>query len=210
MQVRSLIALMKTAENLKNNTRHSWTSTGRHESVAEHSWRLALLALFMRDEFPDADIDKVIRMCLIHDMGEAFTGDIPAFHKEAAHEAAEAVAYQGWLDSLPDSYKDELSRLWQEMASQQSTEARLYKALDKMETLMQHNEADTATWLPLEHELNLTYGSEQVAFSPFLNELKVAINDDSRAKTLLAKDSAIASANHDKNMGNGACACCNK
>jgi putative hydrolase of HD superfamily len=182
MQAKSLIALMKTAEHLKNNTRHSWTSTGRHESVAEHSWRLALLALFMRDEFPDADIDKVIRMCLIHDMGEAFTGDIPAFHKKASHEAAEAVAYQGWLDSLPPPYREDLTRLWQEMEAQQSTEARLYKALDKMETLMQHNEADIGTWLPIEHELNLTYGTEQVAFSSWLKELKEAINQDSRDK----------------------------
>ena len=210
MNVRNLINLMKTAENLKNNTRHSWTSTGRHESVAEHSWRLTLLALFVRDEFPEADIDKVIRMCLIHDMGEAFTGDIPAFLKDADHETAETIAYQGWLDSLPPPYREDLSELWHEMEAQQTVEARLYKALDKMETLIQHNEADTATWLPLEHELNLTYGSEQVAFSPFLNELKTAINDDSRKKTALVKDSAMASANHEKNMGNGAGTCCNK
>ena len=182
MQVRSLINLMKTAEHLKNNTRHSWTSTGRHESVAEHSWRLALLALFMRDEFPDADIDKVIRMCLIHDMGEAFTGDIPAFHKKEAHEMAEAAAYQGWLDSLPAPYREDLTLLWQEMEAQQTVESRLYKALDKMETLMQHNEADIVTWLPIEHELNLTYGTEQVAFSSWLEELKATINQDSRDK----------------------------
>ena len=48
---------LKVAEKLKCNTRHSWTSSGRHESVAEHSWRVALMALLMRDEFPELDMD---------------------------------------------------------------------------------------------------------------------------------------------------------
>ena len=191
MDVRRLIDLMKVAENLKNHTRHSWTSSGRHESVAEHSWRLALLALFVKDEFPDADIDKVIRMCLIHDMGEAFTGDIPAFLKERSHEIVEAQAYETWLDTLPQPFNMELTALWHEMEAQTTPEAKLYKALDKLETLMQHNEADTATWLPLEHALNLTYGTQHVAFSPYLMELKAAIDDDTRAKSaaFLARES---------------------
>ena len=82
MNTSTFLEILKVAEKLKCNTRHSWTSSGRHESVAEHSWRVALMALLMRDEFPELDMDKVIRMCLIHDLGEAFTGDIPAFDKK--------------------------------------------------------------------------------------------------------------------------------
>ena len=82
MEAGKFLDLMHLAENLKNNTRHSWTSTGRRESVAEHSWRLTVMAYFVKDEFPEADIDRVIRMCMFHDMGEAFTGDIPAFEKK--------------------------------------------------------------------------------------------------------------------------------
>ena len=77
MDVRSFLNALHIAERLKDTTRHSYTSKGRHESVAEHSWRIALMAFFLRDEFPEADMDKVMRMCLIHDLGEAFTGDIP-------------------------------------------------------------------------------------------------------------------------------------
>ena len=84
-----LLEALHTAEKLKDTTRHCYTSKGRHESVAEHSWRIALMAFWLRDEFPQADMDKVIRMCLIHDLGECFTGDIPAFDKTAADEAAE-------------------------------------------------------------------------------------------------------------------------
>ena len=79
MDPRRLIEIMSVAEKLKNNTRHSWTSSNRQESVAEHSWRLSLMAYFVKDEFPEADISKVILMCIFHDLGEAITGDIPSF-----------------------------------------------------------------------------------------------------------------------------------
>lgn len=79
MDVRQLLNALHVAERLKDTTRHCDTSGGRRESVAEHSWRLALMAYLMRDEFPEADMDKVVQMCLIHDLGEAFTGDIPSF-----------------------------------------------------------------------------------------------------------------------------------
>ena len=78
MNYRNYITFLNTIEKLKCNTRHSWTSTGRQESVAEHSWRLAVMAMLCADEYPDLDMNKVIKMCLIHDFGEALTGDIPA------------------------------------------------------------------------------------------------------------------------------------
>ena len=79
MDSRAFLDFLKVAEKLKCNTRHSYTSSGRCESVAEHSWRLAVMAYFVQDEFPEADIDKVIQMCIFPDMGEEITGDIPAF-----------------------------------------------------------------------------------------------------------------------------------
>ena len=82
MNLEKYFEIMHLTEKLKNNTRHSWLSSGRRESVAEHCYRLTLMAYFMKDEFKDADIDKVIRMCMFHDIGEAFTGDIPTFEKK--------------------------------------------------------------------------------------------------------------------------------
>ena len=89
MEARKLLDALIIAERLKDTTRHCYTSKGRHESVAEHSWMMTLMAFFMRDEFPDVDMDKVIRMCIIHDLGEAFTGDIPTFEKTEANEQTE-------------------------------------------------------------------------------------------------------------------------
>ena len=89
MEITKLLSIMKVAERLKDATRHCYTSGGRHESLAEHCWMASLMAYFLSDEFPEADMGKVIKMCLIHDLGEAFTGDIPTFEKTQAHEEEE-------------------------------------------------------------------------------------------------------------------------
>lgn len=182
MNTRQLIETMAVAENLKNYTRHSWTSTGRQESVAEHSWRLSLLAYFVADEFPEADINKVIQMCIFHDMGEAFTGDIPIFNKTDEHEKIESEKLYSWIDSLPVPYNEKLRQLFTEMDEQKTLEAKIYKALDKIEVVLQHNEAPISTWIPLEYTLNLEHGAKQVEFSTYLKSLKEEINNDSIKK----------------------------
>jgi len=115
LDVTSLLSVLRTAEKLKDTTRHCYTSGGRHESVAEHSWRLCLFAWFLRDEFPELDMDKVLHMCLLHDMGEAFTGDIPTFWKDGVHESEESRLLQNWVDTLPQPYRQELTELYGEM-----------------------------------------------------------------------------------------------
>ncbi len=84
MEARQLLEALHVAERLKDETRHCTTTKGAPENVASHSWRMALMAYFMTDEFPELDMNKVIKMCLIHDLGECFTGDIPTFRKTQA------------------------------------------------------------------------------------------------------------------------------
>ena len=134
MEDRTLLDFLAQAEKLKCNTRHSWTSSDRHESVAEHSWRLVLMAYLMKDEFPDTDIAKVMLMCAVHDLGEAVTGDIPAFEKTKADEQVEEKAVAGLFDTLPEPYHTELTQLFAEMEERKTPEAKLYKALDKLGT----------------------------------------------------------------------------
>ena len=187
MEAKELLRVLHTAERLKDETRHCYTSGGRHESVAEHSWRLALTALFLRDEFPALDMDRVIRMCLIHDLGECFTGDIPSFLKSGGDDERERSALETWVASLPAPYSVELKTLYAEMDALETDEARLYKALDKLEAVIQHNESDIATWLPREYELNLTYADENVAFSDYLKRLREEIRRETRNKIAAAE-----------------------
>ncbi|MCM1189885.1 MAG: HD domain-containing protein [bacterium] len=182
MEIRAFLDFLSVAEKLKCNTRHSFTSSGRHESVAEHSWRLALMAYLVKDEMPGINIDRVILMCLFHDMGEAVTGDIPAFEKTRQDEDVEQTAVSEILKKLPEPYCTEAGELFREMEALQTPEARLYKALDKLEALIQHNEADLSTWLPLEHELQMTYGTEECGFNGYIKRLRDAVREDSARK----------------------------
>ena len=182
MRQTELLQILAVAEKLKCNTRHCYTSSGRHESVAEHSWRIALMAMLIAPEFPEADMNKVIRMCLIHDLGEAFTGDIPTFYKTEADTKKEDAIFDRWVQTLPSQTKEEFSALLSEMNAMETQEAKIYKALDKMEAVIQHNESDIVTWLPLEYDLQLRYGEENVQFSPWFRELKREIDDWTRRK----------------------------
>ena len=177
MKPTELLSILSVAEKLKCNTRHCFTSSGRHESVAEHSWRIALMAMLITPEFPEADMDKVIRMCLIHDLGEAFTGDIPTFWKTEADTQKEDAVFDSWVQTLPEETKREFSALLAEMNALETLEARIYKALDKMEAVIQHNESDISTWLPLEYDLQLRYGGENVKFSPWFQSLKAEVDN---------------------------------
>ena len=187
MKPTELLQILSVAEKLKCNTRHCYTSSGRHESVAEHSWRIALMAMLIAPEFPEADMDKVIRMCLIHDLGEAFTGDIPTFWKTDADTEKEDALFDRWVQTLPEETKREFAALLEEMNALETLEARIYKALDKMEAVIQHNESDISTWLPLEYDLQLTYGAENVQFSPWFQSLKAEIDDWTRQKIAESK-----------------------
>ena len=182
MQPEKLIDFMAVIEKLKCNTRHSWTTSGRRESVAEHSWRLAVLAMLCADEYPTLDMNKVIRMCLVHDLGEALTGDVPSFEKTAQNEMSEQQAWERLLGMLPEPYAGEIGALYAEMEARQTPEARLYKALDNMEAVISHNEASLDTWIPLEYTLNLTYGENTAAWSPYTRELRAYLTEQTRKK----------------------------
>ena len=182
MKPREYIEFLNKIEKLKCNTRHSWTSNGRRESVAEHSWRLSVMALLCADEFHELDIDKVVKMCLIHDFGEAVTGDIPSFYKTAEHEKAEESAVKSLLSSLPLPMKEDFSAIFDEMNALETPEAKLFKSLDNLEAVVSHNEADISTWIPLEYEENLVYGQKNCEWSEWTRELREELRKDSVKK----------------------------
>ncbi len=182
MDPREFLEILHIAERLKDTPRHCTTTKGRRESVAEHSWRISLMAYLLRHEFPELDMDKVVDMCLIHDLGECFTGDIPTFVKTDSDRDTEDSLLHQWVMSLPPELSRDMAALYEEMDAQQTPEAKLYKALDKLEAVIQHNESPIVTWEEHEYELNKTYAFDTVAFSPWLTDLRKAILADTLEK----------------------------
>ena len=140
------------------------------------------MASLLRSEFPDVDIDRVVNMCLIHDLGECFTGDIPTFNKTDQDRDTEDALLDEWVESLPKEVSDYMKALFLEMNAQETKESKLYKALDKLEALIQHNESPIDTWSENEYELNKTYAFKNVEFSKWLMELRKDILKDTLDK----------------------------
>lgn len=189
MNPKILLEMLSVAERLKDTMRHCYTKEGRRESVAEHSWRLALMAYWIKDEIPGLDADKVIKMCLIHDLGESFTGDIPVFMKTAEDSVKEDELLNSWVDTLPENIGTEMRDLYAEMEARETPEAKVYKALDGLEALIAHNESDLSTWEPNEYDLQLVYAFDRVQFDPFLKALREQIKEDTVLKLKEGKTS---------------------
>ena len=118
-ELAGLLEFLRDAERLKTVTRSAFTSTGEVESVAEHTWRLALMATLLAPQFPDVDGARLVRMCLIHDLGEAIGGDVPAPEQarrrasgeEEGKAAGERRDLLTLLRPLPQSLRDEITGL---------------------------------------------------------------------------------------------------
>lgn len=120
--------------------RGSHTSSGRPESVAEHTWRPCLMALMLRNEFPEVDFSRLIRTCIVHDLGEAITGDVPAIEQDAATpKTVKSVSAGSISSAVAERTPSGIGGVVGDYDSVSSPEARLVKALDKLETIMQHN-----------------------------------------------------------------------
>lgn len=182
MDLKMLISFLSKLEKLKCITRHSWTSDGRKESVAEHSWRLAALVYLLKDELKNCDFDKMISMALFHDISEIKFGDIPGFDKTENDIEKEKIA----LEEISKEYEflgiSKVISSVKEFDEKRTEEARIVNAIDKIEGLIQHNEAHINTWIDKEYQLNLTYGIEECKVVKILSDLRNIVKEISEKK----------------------------
>ena len=180
--IEQYLRFIKEAERLKAVTRTAWTHDGRRESTAEHSWRLALFAGLAAGRLPGLNREKVLMMSLIHDMGELYGGDISAAlcpdPQEKTDEESRAVRKAFSL--LPEREAESLLALWREYNANATPEARLVKALDKAETIIQHKQGRTPE--DFDYRFNLGYGKEYFEGSGFLRELRTLLDEETAAK----------------------------
>ncbi len=182
MDAKQFLDFLGRAGNLKWVPRHCVTRDGRRESVAEHCWRLALTALLLEEEFPDLDMNRVVALCLVHDLGEAVTGDIPTFQKTREDEEVEQRAVETLLEGLEPAPRARVRELFRELDAGQTPEARLLRALDKLEAVVSHNESPLSTWEPLEYDLNVSHGLAEAAGFSAVAALREQARQDSLDK----------------------------
>lgn len=181
-EINGVLEFLRAAERLKNVTRSSWTSEGQQESVAEHTWRLCLMALLAEESFPEIDFARLVKICIIHDLGEAIGGDIPATRQtpgtgKAAREREDLLQL---LEPLPERLQREITALWDEYEAAASPEARLAKALDKLETIMQHNQGKNPS--DFDYRFNLEYGKQYTTAHPLIAAIREVLDRDTEVR----------------------------
>ena len=177
-EIESILTFLRAAERLKTVVRSGWTSAGDPESVADHTWRLCLMAMLFYGRRPEVDLLRLLKICLIHDLGEALGGDIPA----PAQLAGSGKATQERTDllelthSLPAVLREEIVGLWDEYEGGSSLEGRLAKGLDKLETILQHTQGRNPPGF--DYAFNLTYGARFTSTDPLLAEIRALLDKE--------------------------------
>ena len=185
-EIEGVLAFLRAAERLKGTLRTGHGSDGRQESTAEHSWRLALMAMLLAPAL-GADPARLMKLCLIHDLAEAITGDLPAPRARAAgvKEAAERAAMAELTAPLPAARRAELLALWEEYETGSSHEGRLARGLDKLETILQHTQGLNPPDFDIAY--NLGYGRAATAAHPVLAAIRGRLDEATRGRVAEAQ-----------------------
>jgi 5'-deoxynucleotidase YfbR-like HD superfamily hydrolase len=182
-----ILEFLRAAEALKVTTRSAHTSAGERESVAEHTWRLCLMAMVLAPSLPAVDFARLVRICIVHDLGEAIGGDVPAPEQarraamgggsKTAEERRDLVLL---VQPLPSTLREEIIALWDEYEAAETAEARLAKALDKLETILQHTQGKNPP--DFDYRFNLGYGREHTASPPVIAALRAILDRETERR----------------------------
>ncbi|MDP2119320.1 MAG: HD domain-containing protein [Hoeflea sp.] len=176
-RISAVLSFLDEANRLKDTLRSGRTPEGRQESTAEHSWRLCLLVTLLAGELEGVDVLRLLKICIVHDLGEAISGDVPAIHQRAGDDRAarERADLLTLCAPLPEDLRAEIVALWDEYAEAASPEAILAKGFDKIETMLTHstgkNDAD------FDYRFNLGYGVAATSRHPLLAALRAQVDD---------------------------------
>jgi putative hydrolase of HD superfamily len=145
------LAFLNEADKLKSVVRATTLCDGaRYENSAEHSWHLTLYALVLADQAgPDVDLNRVIKMLVLHDLVEIDAGDNPIFgtHDAGAVAASEQRAADRIFGLLPDDLRTDLRAIWEEFEAAQTPSAQFAKSLDRFQPPMQNLASGGGSWI---------------------------------------------------------------
>ncbi|AZF16862.1 HD family hydrolase [Pseudomonas sp. R3-18-08] len=174
--IKGRLDFLREAEKLKDVLRSAHTASGRTESTAEHTWRLCLMAMVFADQLPGLDLLKILKMCVIHDLGEAINGDIPAVSQAAFPNKGEQERRDllQLTQALDGPLKSQILTLWDDYENALSPEAKAVKAMDKLETLLQHTQGLNPP--DFNYAFNLAYGKKHTDAEPLFEALRALID----------------------------------
>ena len=146
-----VVDFIKEIEKLKTVTRFNRTLDGRFENSAEHSWQCAIASMVLQEFYPEKlNIEKVVSMLLIHDLGEIYAGDTWAFddkNKVHSHDR-ELESINKTMSILPEEKYLNMKNSWLEFETGQSFEARYARVIDALVPLINHLEVSESNYNP--------------------------------------------------------------
>lgn len=180
-EISGLIKFFKETELIKTQLRNAWLSNERCESVADHSWRMSIIALCLLKFEVDIDIARVLKMCIIHDLGEAYEGDIPAIKKEDANVKLqrETNCINKLVKDLSHDLKYELLNLCKEYNDGTTKESKFVHGVDKLETLMQHIQGCNPD--NFNYTFNLEYGREWTSQNEVFDMIRKLLDSETKS-----------------------------
>lgn len=145
------VDFIKEIEKLKSVTRFNRTLDGRFENSAEHSWQGAIAAMVLQDYYPEKlNMEKVMSMLLIHDLGEIYAGDTWVFddQKKLHSHDRELESIEKTMSILPEEKYLNMKNSWLEFEKGQSAEARYARVIDALVPLINHLEVSEVNYNP--------------------------------------------------------------
>lgn len=184
-----LLDFFHLCERLKIERRNGKTSDGGEDKVASHSWRLAIIVMFLAPFFEKKiNLLKALKIALIHDLPEVITGDQAYFEhafdkkEKIKKKRREVSAIKKIVSNLPKKHSNELSKLWYEYENQTSYEAKIIKAADKIEAQLQHNEADISVWNKYDKKYYKFFLDQFCDFDKALKSIRKLVQNESIRK----------------------------
>ena len=141
------------------------------------------MAVVLHPGFPDVDFARLIKICIVHDLGEAIGGDVPApeqARRPAGKSADERRDLLALLAPLPPALRAEITGLWDEYEGARTPEAKLAKALDKLETILQHTQGRNPPGF--DYRFNLGYGRQFTGDHPLLEALRALLDEETERR----------------------------
>ena len=188
-KLQSILKVLTLAERLKFELRHSYTSNGRQESVAEHTGRMSLMAVLIEPLLTKkVDIARLLKMIIIHDLVEAEASDVSALDILRNPEIKiqkierEKRAIENLKESLINVNGQEIFELFYEFEDKVTYESKVANAFDKLEVQLQHNHADISTWEEIEY--GMSFMMDKYEFDETISLLRQLIEDNADVKMI--------------------------